>query len=157
MLQTVKSVIFASAFITLLILLSIFANKDNILKISVKLLHALIIVTLTLFIIFTHENMYSTGNVYALQMFNSKSLSIKIHNKSYVITTQNNGALHTRTYFFNLYQRQNVFYKRINHEVYVVSSNNMLPGKSSLWIFKNVAYPHVKDFNLNKKTKFFSQ
>ncbi|MCC7666653.1 hypothetical protein CRI87_05780 [Liquorilactobacillus satsumensis] len=126
-------------------------------KIVSKLMCLMILLSLWSVFIYTHENRYSTHEVYAIQMFNSKSFKIKIHGRNYVLTTQNNSFGFSRTYFFNLYKRRGIFYERVNKKAYFIYTRNMHPGKSSVWIFKNTVLKDVHVLQVDLKTAFYYQ
>lgn len=158
LLQTPKALIAIATFIFLvmwLVYLDSYSNKLS--KWVLKLMCLMILLSLWTVLIYTHENWYSTHEVYAIQMFNSKSFKIKIHGSDYVLTTQNNSLGFSRTYFFNLYRRRGIFYERVNKKYYLVYTRNMHPGKSSAWIFKNTVLKNIPNLQVDPKTAFYYQ
>ncbi|ARY90304.1 MULTISPECIES: hypothetical protein [Lacticaseibacillus] len=86
-----------------------------------------------------HETGFSTGGeVSALQMSYSHSTAITIGHRKFMLTEADNMAGHTKTYFFNLYERQPFFFHRVNPTFCFVQSTNKTPERSPLWVFKNV-------------------
>lgn len=158
MLQTPKVLVAIITFMFLfvgLVYLDSYSRKLS--KGISKLMCLMILLSLGAVIIYTHENRYSTNEVYAIQMFNSKSFKIKIHGRDYVLTTQNNSFGFSRTYFFNLYRRRGIFYERVNKRVYFIYTRNMHPGKSSVWIFKNTVLKNAHNLQVDPKTAFYYQ
>lgn len=158
MLQTPKALVAITAFIILSLWLVYLDNcSSNSSKGISKLMCLMLFFSLCTVIICTHENRYSTNEVYAIQMFNSKSFKIKIHGRDYVLTTQNNSFGFSRTYFFNLYRRRGIFYERVNKKVYFIYTRNMHPDKSSVWIFKNIVLKNIHNLQVDPKTVFYYQ
>ena len=86
-----------------------------------------------------HETGFSTGGeVSALQMSYSHSTAITIGQGKFMLTEADNMAGHTKTYFFNLYERRPFFFHRVNPTFCFVQSTNKTPKRSPLWVFKNV-------------------
>ncbi|QVI34848.1 hypothetical protein BVJ53_04485 [Lacticaseibacillus chiayiensis] len=86
-----------------------------------------------------HETGFSTGGeVSALQMSYSHSTSITIGRGKFMLTEADNMAGHTKTYFFNLYERRPFFFHCVNPTFCFVQSTNKTPKRSPLWVFKNV-------------------
>ena len=86
-----------------------------------------------------HETGFSTGGeVSALQMSYSHSTAITIGQGKFMLTEADNMAGHTKSYFFNLYERRPFFFQRVNPTFCFVQSTNKTPKRSPLWVFKNV-------------------
>ena len=90
-----------------------------------------------------HETGFSTGGeVSALQMSYSHSTAITIGHGKFMLTEADNMVGHTKTYFFNLYERRPFFFHRVNPTFCFIESTNKIPKRSYLWIFKNIVLKH---------------
>ncbi|KRL33090.1 hypothetical protein [Liquorilactobacillus uvarum] len=156
MLQMPKALVSIIVFGVLSLLVFYFDKHFRKRKTISKILLIFTWLSLFLVVAYTHENYWSTKNVYGTQMFYSKCFKVKIDGKNYVLTTQSH-SFTIRTYFFNLYQREGLFYRRVNRKYYFVYTKNMHPDKSSVWIFKNTVLKNVHNLQVDPKTAFYYQ
>ncbi|TLF39067.1 hypothetical protein FEI15_08520 [Lacticaseibacillus zeae] len=140
MIQTALAFFWIATTILLLLLIAFLdGRKSSSIHWLLKTLRIGAVLCLLMISLSVHETGFSTGSeVSALQMSYSHSTAITIGQGKFMLTEADNMAGHTKTYFFNLYERRPFFFHRVNPTFCFVQSTNKTPERNSLWVFKNV-------------------